>query len=99
VGRSLIYATGGFAYAREKGFEATPSPTTTKFYDLGWTAGAGFEYMFAPRWSAKIEYLYARFDSTLSSTAAFALATKPDLNVVRAGVNYKFDWADILHAM
>jgi outer membrane immunogenic protein len=24
----------------------------------GWTAGAGIEYMFAPRWSVKAEYLY-----------------------------------------
>jgi outer membrane immunogenic protein len=24
----------------------------------GWTAGGGFEWMFAPRWSAKVEYLY-----------------------------------------
>jgi opacity protein-like surface antigen len=96
MGRSLLYATGGFAYIREKAFDGSGAPTTTKFYDLGWTAGAGFEYMFAPRWSAKIEYLYARFDSTLSQSGGFPLATKPDLSVVRAGVNYKFDWASLL---
>jgi len=25
---------------------------------VGWTAGAGLEWMFAPNWSAKVEYLY-----------------------------------------
>jgi outer membrane immunogenic protein len=96
AGPALLYATGGFAYAQEKAFIATFLPTTTKFYHLGWTVGAGVEYMFAPRWSAKFEYLYARFDSTLSDTAGFDLATRPTLNLVRAGVNYKFDWADLL---
>ena len=29
---------------------------------LGWAAGAGLEYGFAPDWSVKLEYLYSRFD-------------------------------------
>lgn len=96
MGRSLLYATGGFAYEREKTFDGSGVPTTMKYYDLGWTVGAGFEYMFAPRWSAKVEYLYAKFDSSLSNIAGFDVATKPSLNLVRAGVNYKFDWADLV---
>ncbi len=31
---------------------------------LGWAAGAGLEYAFAPHWSARLEYLYYQFDST-----------------------------------
>ncbi len=29
----------------------------------GWTAGGGVEWMFAPHWSAKLEYLYFDLDS------------------------------------
>ena len=29
----------------------------------GWTAGAGVEVMFAPKWSLKAEYLYRSFGS------------------------------------
>jgi outer membrane immunogenic protein len=96
AGPALFYATGGFAYAHENGFVATQAPTTTNFYELGWTAGAGVEYMFAPRWSAKLEYLHASFDSTLSNAADFDVVTKPTVNTVRAGINYKFDWTKIL---
>ena len=30
---------------------------------LGWIAGAGIEYGFAPHWSARLEYLYSHFDN------------------------------------
>src|SRR5262249_16283451 len=97
AGPTLLYVTGGFAYVREKAFEATPTAvTTTKFYDLGWTVGAGVEYMIAPRWSAKLEYLYASFDHPLSDAFGFDLSNKQTINTVRAGVNYKFDLAEFL---
>ena len=61
----LLYGTGGLAYGRVasatvNSFTATPdiytgSTSTTR---AGWTAGAGGEWMFAPNWSAKAEYLY-----------------------------------------
>jgi outer membrane immunogenic protein len=67
----LAYVTGGLAYGgvntsttivERLGFVDTPTPfgtsgslSTTRF---GWTAGAGLEWMFAPNWSAKAEYLY-----------------------------------------
>jgi outer membrane immunogenic protein len=47
---------------------------------IGGTVGAGIEYGFTPKWSAKIEYLY---------TAAAALEASR-LNEVRVGVNYRF---------
>ena len=36
------------------GFSNTPT---------GWTAGGGVEWMFAPHWSAKVEYLYVDLSS------------------------------------
>ena len=34
----------------------------TSHVRLGWAAGAGLEYAFAPHWSARLEYLYSQFD-------------------------------------
>lgn len=70
----LPYITGGFAWGRvdaDLRWTATQQPTgiNTPFARLafsgsqsetlvGWTVGAGFEYAFAPRWSARVEYLF-----------------------------------------
>jgi outer membrane immunogenic protein len=67
----LLYATGGLAYGRVDTDVAFNSSFTACFcgpnastfaesdkWRAGWTAGGGVEWMFAPRWSAKAEYLY-----------------------------------------
>ncbi len=74
---------------------------------VGWTAGGGLEWMFWPNWSAKVEYLYYDLGtvsygvSPLISannagapfTAAFPRSsTRFDGHIVRAGVNYHFNW-------
>ena len=62
----LVYGTGGLAYGK---VEATTtisedisfgSPTFGSFSDTrtGWTVGGGVEWLFAPNWSVKAEYLY-----------------------------------------
>jgi outer membrane immunogenic protein len=62
----LVYGTGGLAYGK---VEATTTisedisfgnPTIGSFSDTrtGWTVGGGVEWMFAPNWSVKAEYLY-----------------------------------------
>ena len=52
--------------------------------------------MFAPNWSAKVEYLYADLQSG-GITGAFGYNYgyhfHPEINIVRAGVNYHFNWA------
>ncbi len=85
---TLIYATGGAAYAREK--STSPGGEITKADHLGWTAGAGVEYMFAPQWSLKAEYLYADLGSFKHNDQLNSFVTKTDftLNTVRIGVNY-----------
>jgi outer membrane immunogenic protein len=85
----LLYGTGGLALADSKfsasGLGITLSDTKTQ---TGWTAGAGVEWMFLPRWSLKAEYLYRRFDSVTLfggvSTGSSAL------NSGQFGVNYHF---------
>ncbi len=51
--------------------------------------------MFAPNWSARIEYLYAKFkDTTPPLTSGPAIPAvysfNHDLNLVRFAINYKF---------
>jgi outer membrane immunogenic protein len=66
----LAYVTGGFAYGQthvgasllslDTGgvFPGGSGATSYGSVHGGWTAGAGVEWMFWPRWSAKLEYLY-----------------------------------------
>ena len=47
----LIYGTGGMAFGE-------PKTAGDGKLRIGWTAGGGVEWAFAPKWSAKLEYLY-----------------------------------------
>ncbi len=84
----LLYGTGGFALADTKvsvtalGMTVSDSKTQT-----GWTAGAGAEWMFMPRWSLKAEYLYRRFDSV--TLFGFSTGTVA-VNSGQVGVNFHF---------
>ncbi|HEY2186011.1 MAG TPA: outer membrane protein [Xanthobacteraceae bacterium] len=95
----LMYATGGYAYARvetDAVAAAGPAFATFSLHETrnGWTAGSGIEVAFAPGWSAKLEYLYLDFGNRSS---ALTLPPPPiiddahfTMNVVRAGANYRF---------
>jgi len=88
----LLYGTGGFAWGNVRAFNAgfdSGHDTHT-----GWTVGGGLEYGFAPNWSAKIEYLYVDLgnDVTYGSRLGVPHSVDVTANVVRAGVNYRFDW-------
>jgi outer membrane immunogenic protein len=57
---------------------------------LGWTIGAGFEYAFAERWTAKLEYLYVdlgkeSFFRGIPSGGSFGLNDQ----IVRFGINFR----------
>jgi opacity protein-like surface antigen len=86
---TLLYATGGAAYAGEK-FSSTFVGMNTKVDHLGWTIGGGVEYKFAPEWSLKAEYLYADLGTFKDNTPSLALTRTGDLtlNTVRVGINY-----------
>ncbi len=75
---------------------------------VGYTVGGGLEWMFAHNWSAKLEYLYYDLGSATASGAAvsgvngagatqwaYAPSTSArfDGHIVRAGLNYHFNWA------
>src|SRR4051794_9708884 len=64
AGAALFYAKGGYGWANNRLSSSALGVTfaETKPHS-GWTAGAGIEYMFAPNWSAKAEYMYADYGS------------------------------------
>jgi outer membrane immunogenic protein len=102
----LLYATGGFAYGQVEnsanaqfGNGADNFPASGSKTKVGWTAGAGGEWMFAPGWSAKFEYLYIDLGKASAVADDVPVADPPfqlgytwhtQENIVRAGVNYHF---------
>ncbi len=71
----------------------------------GYTIGAGIEYAFMPKWSVKLEYQHMSFGSK-NITYPFVNVPPFDpgiyntvandserVDIVRAGVNYRFNWA------
>jgi outer membrane immunogenic protein len=95
TGRTLIYATGGAAFADLGYSYFTPAVRETfRSTETGWTAGAGIEWAFAPAWSTRLEYRYTDFGQiTNSSTVAFPGSTfqhDPNFHTVRLGVSYRF---------
>jgi outer membrane immunogenic protein len=117
----LLYGTGGLAYGRVDAsanwFESfgevgaplalaqVRAPASVRETKVGWTAGAGAEWMFARNWSAKLEYLYVDLgsESAIGEVAANGPIDPIDAkfkvgyswnfreNIVRAGVNYHFN--------
>lgn len=99
--RWLVYGTGGVAFTEVRidltsflfGTHGSSSQTV-----LGWTAGVGAEYAFWQNWSAKVEYLHADFGRTffaeipVAGGAFLARDVKLTNDIVRAGVNARFDW-------
>jgi opacity protein-like surface antigen len=101
--RSLIYAKGGAAVARETYTLNSKAVTggsisSTSATNWGWTAGAGVEHALTPRWSVSLEYKYLDFGSRAVDfvvPAAVAAATPTTISsqrhLVTLGMNYRFD--------
>lgn len=89
--RAMIYATGGVAYMNYKlsvtALGTTVSDDTSK---AGWTAGGGIEWMFAPRWSAKAEYLYIDTGDTSATLFGNTFTGRAKDSIGRVGLNYHF---------
>ena len=91
------------------GFDGDGNPVNTIVSShntkAGWTVGGGIEGRLAGNWTAKLEYLYLDLGSVstvptpaANSTVAVAFNSRVTDNIVRAGINYKFDpneiWAN-----
>ncbi len=96
AGAALFYAKGGYAWADNRiSLNVGTAGFTESKVHSGWTVGGGVEYMFAPNWSLKGEYMYADYGNE-NYLRAFAPATGVDLGVtthtVKGGINYHFNW-------
>jgi high affinity Mn2+ porin len=95
TGAWLFYATGGLAFAGER-FLNTPTGDVEDrrlHTRLGWAAGAGLEYAFAPHWTARLEYLYHGFeDASVVFPSGAQYSSSMDFHTIRLGLNRKIDW-------
>jgi len=94
VGHALIYGTVGYGFGSGSftvadlttGLSASTNPTVS---GLVW--GGGLEIPFSPNWLGRVEYLqydFGTMSATLPTTGT--IATKDRVDVVRAGLSYKF---------
>ncbi len=105
-GPAMLYAKGGYAWRDGSNIGVTRGGapvafTTDGSRQDGYTVGAGLEYMFAPSWSAKIEYQYYNFGNTTFTSGPLDIVGvrfRNDENTVKAGVNYRFNWGGPLAA-
>jgi outer membrane immunogenic protein len=91
---ALIYAKGGYAWANNKvSFTNGVATVSDSKLHSGYTVGGGLEYMFAPSWSAKIEYMYADFGhQTYFSGTPLEGDLGATVHTVKGGINYHFNW-------
>jgi len=98
---TLGYVLGGFAWARDRHWFTTTGGVETGHANLsrtGFNVGIGLEHMFAPGWSAFIEYDYIHCGCAAPVVpvpgAPPPLTTEVDVkqnvSMVLVGVNYRF---------
>jgi outer membrane immunogenic protein len=104
--RALLYVKGGGGWVGGNEFTVTnvnngASITGSNSSTAGgWLAGAGFEYAFAPNWTAKVEYDFLALDNTsitvpasVGLPATDTIATNNhDIQMLTIGFNYLFNW-------
>jgi outer membrane immunogenic protein len=100
----LLYAKGGVAWSHNKytinnfgcvflGGACYANASETR---IGWTAGGGFEWSFAPNWSVLAEYDHYGFGTKsvtffdAGQNVSVVFDVKPDIDVVKVGLNYRF---------
>jgi len=104
--RAMTRSNGGLADVADLRSWAPLPETADELCDVArdLTAGAGVEYAFAPHWTAKAEYLRydlgsISYNSSSSGTDAVHVFTTTGVtstadfkgNIVRSGINYKFN--------
>jgi outer membrane immunogenic protein len=97
---ALLYVKGGPAWGQRNVWMTVAGVTLGNEVStsIGVAVGGGFEFMFAPNWSAFVEYNYLDFgrsDINLASTGG-GLLISPDFNLASriqaflVGVNFRF---------
>jgi outer membrane immunogenic protein len=97
--RTLVYATGGYAFASfNQTFSSDSDPQFEDFGNVnrsGWVVGAGIEHALTSNLSLKIEGLYADFGTkkykeVSGSTYAEYMHFTDKAVIGRVGLNYRF---------
>jgi outer membrane immunogenic protein len=99
-GPGLLYVKGGYAFSDNNNSLVGGNGAPLGFglsgnASNGYTVGAGLEYMFTQNWSAKLEYQYYNFGNSSFTSPAVLVpfgSFRTDDHVVKAGVNYRFNW-------
>jgi outer membrane immunogenic protein len=93
--RTLLYATGGLAWARLRYIDITPGIAESHSQiKAGWTVGGGIEQAFWSNWTARIEYRFTDYGTERhASTVAFpgfSYEHEPNSHSVRAYLTYRW---------
>jgi outer membrane immunogenic protein len=94
--RTLLYATGGAAFADlhhtyAGAFNPAAPFLSTSTGKVGWTVGGGVEYAVTNNWSVRAEYRYSDFGRTTDAVGSGVVSHKDTEHAVRVGFSYKFD--------
>jgi outer membrane immunogenic protein len=112
-GQTLFYGKGGVAFlnanastidpcAGPPGCGTTTLTMTGNKLMVGWSAGAGVEWMFGAGWSAKAEYAYFDFGSiqTAGPSSApnefYRQTIDVTAHTAKLGINYRFGAAPVM---
>jgi len=94
---TCVVAGGGVCPGGPSPSALTGMTASSSGFTNGWAAGGGLEWGFAPRWTAKIEYLHLQFDNIGRDFiyAGFPTAfrhneSSDNTDTVRIGVNFLF---------
>jgi high affinity Mn2+ porin len=100
VGAFTPFVSGGIAWASTR-FSRTDLTTGNEDANpsnvrLGYSVGAGLDYRFDPRWTARAEYLYTNLGLTgfVFSSAPARYDSQYDLHRFRLALSYKFGVED-----
>jgi outer membrane immunogenic protein len=83
----LFYGTGGVAYGHA---EISAPDASITVPGVGWAAGAGLEWKFAPQWSIGAEYLHVELDGPNANIGPVTFTTKATTDLGRGTVNFHF---------
>ena len=109
--RSLLYAKGGGAWAEttynlngNTNGSLSLGTGSSNATASGWVAGVGIEYALTDNWTTNFEYDHIGLDSvtvpfpTVAVINTQSISVRQSINILKLGVNYKFDWSRFIVA-
>ena len=101
--RLLVFGTGGFAYGETEASVSSPENGVynhARNFHTGYAYGGGFEFALTNHLLLRAEYLHLELNNKAivanggnPTNVSYSFYEKPSLDIVRAGLDYKFDFA------